>query len=259
MNTIGRIRDALQSRWLSLHTSIGQNKEYRRIYFYHIQKAGGSSVRRSFYNLAQPVEKVPPIFHNPTVRRAIIGDKVYVSHHVGLINQGLYFFASSHLPMWEISLPSDTFTFTCVRHPVKRFLSRYRELLFFHERQSHNFHLKNVQDWFSPDFMTMMGQVPDEELLFQLNMFSQSLSVDEAVRNVQNLSYYFLTSDMTLGVQFLAEHLNLPLELYHDRKTQYDYEPTLEQMAYLEERLQPEIEMYEQLEASYLSKSSASS
>lgn len=258
MNQIHRTIESVQARLLASKYAIGQTN-YRRIYFFHVQKAGGSSIRRSFYNLAEPREKVPPIFHNPTVRRAIIGDKVYVSHHVGMINQGYYFFASSHLPQSEIHLPENTFTFTCLRDPLKRFLSRYRELLRLDEEQPENFHLEQAGDWFSTDFMTMLEQVPDEELLFQLRMFSANLDVDEAVDNVQRLSYFFLTGEMKQGVQYLSQHLDLPLELYHERKTNYDYEPTDEQLLQLKQRLQPAIDMYEQLKAIYYSKESASS
>ena len=258
MNLIHRTIESAQVRLLSSQYAIGQSK-YRRIYFFHVQKAGGSSIRRSFYNLAEPREKVPEVFHNPTIRRAVIGDKVYVSHHVGMINQGYYFFASSHLPQSAINLPENTFTFTCLRNPVKRFLSRYRELLRLNIEQPDNFHLKQAAGWFSTDFMNMLEKIPDEEILFQLRMFSENLDVNEAVENVQRLSYFFLTNEMQQGIQYLIQHLDLPLELYHERKTNYDYELPDEQLSYLKQRLQPAIDMYQKLETIYYSRASASS
>ena len=250
MDFLNRTFETAYSRWLSSRYQIGRGK-YSRIYFYHVQKAGGSSVRRAFYNLSQSREQIGQVFHSNDVRRAILDKRVYVSHHQGLINQGYYFFASSHLPMSSINLPENTFTFTCLRDPVKRFLSRYRELLYFSEHEPDKFHLKLVKDWFSSDFMTMMNNVPNDELLFQLRMFSKTLNVDEAVANIQNLSYYFLTSEMNEGMAYLIDHLELPLEIYHDRKTSYDYTPTPDEMTILQDRLQPEIDMVERIKESY--------
>ena len=119
--------ESLKTRWLASRYQIGANK-YRRIYFYHVQKAGGSSIRRAFYKLASEPEKIDTYFHSDTLRRGILGDKVYVTHHVGMIDQGNYFFASSHWPMSQLTLPERTFTFTNLRDPIRRFMSRYREL-----------------------------------------------------------------------------------------------------------------------------------
>jgi len=250
MSVLHRTLESACSRWLSSRYQIGKGK-YQRIYFYHVQKGGGSSVRRAFYNLAQSREQISHVFHSNDVRRAILDKRVYVSHHQGLINQGYYFFASSHLPMSAINLPENTFTFTCLRDPVKRFLSRYRELLYFSENEPDKFHLKIVKDWFSRDFMAMLDAIPDAELLFQLSMFSESLDVDEAVSNVQNLSYYFLTSEMDKGMMYLVDHLELPLKIYHDRKTAYEYIPSTEEMKALQDRLLPEIDMVERIKKSY--------
>jgi len=258
MSILHRTLESANARWLSSRSKIGQAK-YRRIYFYHVQKAGGSSIRRAFYNLSTARKQVGQVFHSNDVRRAILDKRVYVSHHQGLIDQGYYFFASSHLPMSALTLPPKTFTFTCLRDPIKRFLSRYRELLYFSEYEPDKFHLNVVKDWFSSDFMTMIDAVPDEELLFQLRMFSEGLDVDEAVTNVQSLSYYFLTSKINQGMQYLINHLDLPLEVYHNRKTKYDYRPTVKEMKVLQDRLRPEINMYKRLKEIYESKMLASS
>ena len=111
MNFLHHTLESAYIRWISSRYQIGQAK-YRRIYFYHVQKAGGSSIRRAFYNLSQSREQVGQVFHSNDVRRAILDGRVYVSHHQGLINQGYYFFASSHLPMSALNLPPNPFTRT---------------------------------------------------------------------------------------------------------------------------------------------------
>jgi hypothetical protein len=100
-----------------------------RIYQYHVRKTAGTSLDSSFWALGgaeveeasrrEETEAVKP--GEPHLR--------FVRHDPELIARGDYFYASSHLPMYAVTVPPGTFTVTILRDPAARVISYYRYLL----------------------------------------------------------------------------------------------------------------------------------
>ena len=101
-----------------------------RIYFYHIRKASGTSVCRSFLSLGgEEPTAVEYRMAESFFPRATSNGLVFATGNTKVLEDGNYFFASSHLPAHKISLPERTFTFTVFRDPVIRVISYYRYLV----------------------------------------------------------------------------------------------------------------------------------
>jgi hypothetical protein len=102
---------------------MGQDQQ--RIYHFHVRKTGGSSLDAAFYALGG--------LEGLSVHRAaggVVGNGLkFVGSNKPIIEQGDYFYGTSHFPAWWLELPPETFTLTILRDPVSRVVSYYRYLL----------------------------------------------------------------------------------------------------------------------------------
>lgn len=100
-----------------------------RIYHFHIRKTAGTSLDSAFLALGDPdlgtIAERAKFDENLVERNGLR----FVHHDLALIAEGDYFFASSHQPIFQVSLPADTFTLTILRDPVARAVSYLRYLL----------------------------------------------------------------------------------------------------------------------------------
>jgi hypothetical protein len=246
INTLVEDRQAKQ---LAESYTIGDG--FKRIYFYHLGKTGGSSLKQSFYELSGLTgSELHSRILNSRDQRIIVGDLVYVGWNDRLINQGNYFFAGTHWRKQRFSLPENTFTLTCLRDPVQRILSRYKELVGLFREDPTNSHVQN-SPWFSIDFAECIQNMPKKERFHQLGMFSKEHNVEEAFENVSNCSYFFITEDFKDGFQALARRLDLPLQSIHTRKAPIQFTPEPEDMQRLHEILEPEIALYAKVKQLY--------
>jgi hypothetical protein len=103
------------------------NPAYERIYHFHVRKTAGTSLNRAFWGLGGLGDAV--MRHPNQVGRRLSGNGlVFVRDDARLIEQGDYFFASSHTPAYMLALPKGTFTVTILRDPAARVVSYYRYL-----------------------------------------------------------------------------------------------------------------------------------
>ncbi|MBZ0098425.1 MAG: sulfotransferase family 2 domain-containing protein, partial [Taibaiella sp.] len=227
MNIHKRVRRGIQYKaknaWYRLLTRNYQLPGgYRRIYHYHIQKTGGTSINHMFLNLSgKPGEQVYNQISSLTADqgsnespqyRVTARGMVFVGWKKYIIEQGYYFYAFSHLTAHELQLPPQTFTLTCLRDPVKRVISHYRHLLT--HRESHG--LKpEVNGWLRSTFQESLVDWPNHYLLSHLHMFSPNYDVDEAAERICQVDAILFTEEMAEGVARLAQRLNLDLQVQH--------------------------------------------
>lgn len=230
-------------------TKINQiNHNFKRIYFYHVRKSGGTSLNQMFLSLNnQDGEKIYNRMLQSPTRRVIVNHKIFVGWNRKLIEQGNYFYAFSHAPEHKLVLPEDTFTITCLRNPLARVISHYKMLLEFKQNNIPHPSLKIEGTWLGNKFADFIDNIPKEHLLRQVFMFSQKFDPDEAFEKILKLSYFFFTEDFNAGVDELSSKLNLSLYPVHVKKSSVSFSITPTETEELSARLEPEILLYNKL------------
>ena len=256
--TIGRLHKALNTRlrmaqrraedarfwWLTRSVQVGNS--YRRIYFYHVRKAGGTSINHMFLGGKPVYSRLSKTHHY----RMLNNDRVFVGWNQRIIEQGYYFYAFSHIPAHQLTLPPDTFTFTCLRDPARRVVSHYKMLLeTAHGLAPEHESFTEESTWMGENFGDFLDRIPREHLLNQLYMFSPSFDPDEAYDRITNCAHWFLTEQFEAGIATLSEKLGLDLKPLHTRRTSIDPQLTTADHARLREVLAPEYVLYERLQA----------
>ncbi|MDJ0729253.1 MAG: sulfotransferase family 2 domain-containing protein [Crocosphaera sp.] len=225
--------------------------KYRRIYHYHIRKTGGTSLNSSFWNLAGF-----NLQSKQQERRIIKKGLVFVHSVKSLIEEGNYFFAHSHHPAYQITLPPDTFTITVLRNPIKRVLSFYKYLTW--TRENINNPNKYLQDPFidsvfketvflGDNFDDFLDKIPKRHLLTHLHMFSPEYSIQEALETILSCSAVCFTETMSSDIHFLSEKLELPLIEKRERKLVPNSVQIPENLDKLKLLLEPELILFEQV------------
>jgi hypothetical protein len=223
-----------------------------RIYHYHIPKTGGTSLNYMFLGLSgEATRSVYDRLIHPEARRrrTVSGGKVFVGWDRELIEQGHYFYAFSHLPRHQLALPERTFTFTCLRDPMERVVSLYRELLKYRSWDADHPCRATTDGWLGNSFQDFLKNVPRHELLAQLSTFSARLDVAEALDNILACSFSFRTEDFAAGCAALSKRLGLLLTAIHARQANRPVEVAQRDLQSLEALLEPEYRLLEQFDA----------
>jgi glycosyltransferase involved in cell wall biosynthesis len=233
------------------------NLQKRRFYQYHCRKTGGRSITygilSKYGNASEMYQRLASAAHN-TIR---FGDETVTGWNKGYLESGAFFYGFSHLPMHEISIPRDTFTFTILRDPVKRVISHYKMLVSFKCNKIEHPAMKTEGRWLGRSFSDFVHTIPQQHLLRQIYMFSKRLIVDEAIENIIGNSLYFCLEDIALGREFLANAIGRDIPDFHVKKSsdneKIDVSKHVEEelsnseaeMHYLREILEPEYNVYQ--------------
>lgn len=164
-----------------------------------------------------------------------------------LIEAGNYFYAFSHIPWHEISLPENTFTITCVRNPVDRVLSHYKQLLYYKVNKIPRTDLEVEIGWLGNSFNDFLSNAPKEHLLRQVYMFSKEFNVEESFERIMNCSHLLFTEEFEIGVSDLCSKLDISLEPIHIRKSRISYNFSSAELERLTDILEPELSLYTKL------------
>ena len=214
---------------------------YDRIYFIHIRKTGGTSLNHMFLSLGDndPGKLYEELSRKPD-HRIVRREKIFVGWNKKYINEGKYYYAFSHNPIYNLELPMNTFTVTIFRDPVKRVLSHYKMLLEYHENNIYRSDFEKEAEWLGDSFEDFVDRIPKEHLMNQLWMFSKSFNVSEAYERVQKVSHCFFAADFEKGITRLNEKLGLELKSLHIRKTSIQANVTNNALELLREMLTDE-------------------
>jgi len=221
--------------------------DFKRIYHYHIRKAGGTSINFSFLSTCGETN-VTGIYQNLAKKdnhRLIINGKVFVGWNTQLIQEGHYYYAFSHTPAHEMNLPQYTFTITCLRDPVQRVISHYNMLKRYAEAKIDHPAMKTEGQWLGSSFDDFINNMSKEHLLRQIYMFSKTYNIVEASERIINCSFIMFTEQLTEAFDKLADILAVTLPLGHQAKAGYKAELKDDSLMRLKEMLQEEYTMLE--------------
>lgn len=223
---------------------------YKRIYCYHIRKTGGTSVHRAFLSLSgQPPEQVHKRLLRSLTYFTISGGLTFVGHNKYLLEAGHYFYGFSHHPYHTFSLPDRTYTIAILRDPVKRAISHYRMLHYLSLHEPGHPSLQKEGSWLGNGFDDFLSNIPDEHLLRQLYMFSETFNVSEAAAALNTCSHVFFTENFEQGLHHLSDDLKLDLPLLHARKSTIDVDIPQREKERLRKLLEPEYRLIDRLQA----------
>jgi hypothetical protein len=226
---------------------------YKRIYHIHNEKTAGTSLNHIFLSLGGEEGKIVynRMLNNPGWF-AISNGKIFGGWNKNFIEFGNYFYAFSHVPMHMLQLPPKTFTITCLRDPVSRFISNYKEKLSYKINNIDHPSLKSRDKWFGKSFQDYILTVPREFLLGQLYMFSEQLDINEALDNITNCSHFFFTEQFSYGLQKLSSKIGFSLKEIHVRKsTNNDIKISEKDKYILRDLLDPEYVLLDKLKKCY--------
>ena len=231
-----------RSRWLASKYLIGD--KYRRIYHYHIRKTAGTSLDAAFWNLAD-VKLLEFGKRSQICKNGMI----IVRGMKNKIQDGHYFYASSHIPAHALKLPEYTFTITLLRNPLDRLLSYYRYLLWAtndplaHNQEPFLSELQPETPCAKGSFADFLDQVDKDNLLSQLYMFSRSYDVCEAKDRILACSAVGFTENFDQSLRQISQRLNLPLKVQQERRFEYQISPSLAELRRARELLEPEFRL----------------
>lgn len=218
--------------------------DYRRIYHYHVRKTAGTSLNSTFWAIGG-------LSMSEMAGTAMLEKNgyIFVHHRKALIEKGDYFFADAHLPAHALTLPDKTFTLTVLRDPVDRVISYYGYLMWARtdpeaeRREPAYSHLRKEMRWLGGSFGDFVGNLPRDELLNQLYMFSAGFSIEEAAERIAACSFVGFTSSFAGDVERLAHTLSLPLEVKAERRFGQKIVPPPAEVEKARALLEPEYQM----------------
>lgn len=215
-----------------------------RVHYYHIPKTAGTAINFAFFNLSgSNSSEVYEQLNRAPKRIVEISDYRFIRDAKDLTQVGDFNYSFSHYPAYSISLPVDTYQFTCVRHPGDRVLSVYRALNMIRERGEKRPGLK----WIGSTFEDFLKRIPRKELLGDIHMFSPNGNPKEAADScINQCDRIILYEKIHEQVDLLRRDLDLPLELREVNASNYHVQENLD-MDLLVRKIGPSMDFYKRI------------
>jgi hypothetical protein len=225
---------------------------FKRIYFYHVRKTAGTSLNHAFFALCgQDGGSVQALIGRGSVGWVAVGDYVFVAHNNYLAETGDYFYGYAHTPAHQVRLQPQTFRFTCLRDPVRRVVSHYRNLVHFQQHVTGRRILRQEGAWLGQSIADFLDNIPAEHLQRQLYMFSKSFDVNEAVECLSELESVMFTEHFDRGLAELSQRLRLDLQLLRSKSTYDPVEVDQKSLGRLREMLDKEYLLLDRVRARF--------
>ncbi|MGH3426276.1 MAG: hypothetical protein ACRDQZ_01670 [Mycobacteriales bacterium] len=232
------------------------NPAYERVYHHHVRKTAGTSLNSAFWALAGLDLK--QMSSHPVVERN--GLKFVRGGNRELIAKGDYFFANSHQPAYDLTLPPSTFSITILRDPASRVISYYRYLLWARRNATAGEAEPFIEDVVAESaflnrrlslrrresgFREFLARVPPPHLWAQLQMFSERLDPAEAAERALACSAVCFTETYTEDLKRISSTLQLDLRERQERRFGEKVVLADDELELLRDRLAPEYAMIE--------------
>ena len=223
--------------------------EGQPIYHVHIRKTAGTSINLSFFN--NYTEEDPNSFYQRLVAknnsRLIKNNKVIVGWNQSFVNRGKFNYAFSHIPFHQLNLKPHIFKFTCLRDPIKRFLSHYNMLMYYQHHEPNHKILKGEGHWLGNSFGDFLKNIPMHHIKNQLHMFSSQLDRAEAFDNIMQLDHIMFTENFADDLKTLEKKLNLQLPVLRSKSYGYKADIPESSLSRLREILDDEYLLLEKI------------
>lgn len=222
------------------------------IYFNHIRKTAGTSlISEVIQQLGMNPDLVLNEVYDKKTHRYLGGDGVVVGYNQRLLNHAAYDFGFSHLPLWSFKFTKKPFVFSVLREPVARLVSHFRMLAGMLERNESHVCLKDEGDWAKDGFDSFLEQVPRSHAEAQLFNFSESYSVDEAVKSANELNCLLFLESLPEDIERLSVKLGFEMSLRTRNKSSTQAEISEASLDRAREMLTDEIKFYNIMKESF--------
>jgi hypothetical protein len=246
---------------------------YERVLHHHVRKTAGTSLNAAFRSLGGPgasratgEDRLTGATGRPDAtgaprapsarsrsRHHVPGSSVrsegltFVTGAAQRIDEGAYFFANSHSPVYVLHPPRRTFRLTILRNPASRLVSHYRYLRHLRELDIPDGPSDEELGWAEGSFEEFVHEMPRRGRLRQLYMFSETFDVDEATRRIAGLDAVLFTETYADDLEGLGRRLGLPLEVRRERSFAYTTEVTTDEVRSVLPLLTDELVLVEQV------------
>jgi hypothetical protein len=197
-------------------------------------------------------EYIAKNFDNYSKRYRVINNGFIVqTSNIPLFEQGNYHYGCTHIPSWKIQVPSNTFTISIFRNPIKRIISHYNDIKGKVERGEKHSFLHEESRFLGSSFTDFVDKLPPEKLQSQLYNFSKDYNLDEAVKKINSLNLILTLEDIANGIQEINSRLGIDLQIVKRNKSECFNHPSTDEINYLSSKITQEIDLFKKLKISF--------
>ena len=227
-------------------------EKHMRILFFHSRKTGGTSLNHMFTSYFSDADYIASNFNNHSKRYRVIHKGFIVqASNISLLEKGNYHYGCTHIPSWKINEPSDTFTITVFRDPIRRVISHYNDIKGKVERGEKHSFLREESKFLGSSFTEFVDNLPPEKLLSQLYNFSKNFDIDEAVKKINSLNLILTLEAISNGIQEINNRLDIDLQIVKRNKSKSFNMPSTDEINYLSSKITQEIDLFKKLKISF--------